>query len=94
MNKYESVIIINPNTDEEGIENLIKKVTDLINKDGKVTSVENLGKKRLAYEISKCKEGYYVIFYYETESNIIVEIERNFRITEEIIKFITVRNND
>lgn len=94
MNKYESVIIINPNTNEEGIEDLIQKITDLINKDGKVTSVENLGKKRLAYEISKCKEGYYVIFYYETESNIIVEIERNFRITEEIIKFITVRNND
>lgn len=92
MNKYESVIIINPNTDEEGIENLIKKVTDLINKDGKVTSVENLGKKRLAYEISKCKEGYYVIFYYETESNIIAEIERHFRITEEIIKFITVKS--
>ena len=62
MNKYESVIIINPNLEEEAIKALIEKFSNLINTDGKVDSVEELGKKRLAYEIRKNKEGYYVVF--------------------------------
>ena len=56
MNKYESVIIINPSVDDEGIKALIKKFTDIINNEGKVESAEELGKRRLAYEIMK-KEG-------------------------------------
>ena len=53
MNKYESVVIVNPNLEEESIKNLVKKFSDLINTDGKVASVENLGKKKFAYEIKK-----------------------------------------
>ena len=48
MNKYESVIIINPSVDEEGIKALITKFTDIINNDGKVENVNEVGKKRLA----------------------------------------------
>ena len=55
MNKYESVIIVNPNLDEAGVKALEDKFTGLINENGKVESVENMGKKRLAYEIKKCK---------------------------------------
>ena len=51
MNKYESVIIINPNVDEAGLKALEEKFTGLINENGKVESVENRGKKRLEYEI-------------------------------------------
>lgn len=94
MNKYESVIIINPNIDEEAIKETISKTTDLITKDGTVTKVEEMGTKRLAYEINKCKEGYYVLFYYETDPSAIAEIERYFRINENILKFITVRKDD
>ena len=94
MNKYESVIIINPNTDEKTIEETISKTTDLISKEGKVTEIDKMGIKRLAYEIKKCKEGYYVSFYYETDPSAISEIERQFRINENILKFITVRRDD
>ena len=91
MNKYESVVIINPNVDEEGLKGLIKRFTDLINTDGKVEKVDELGKKRLAYEVQKNKEGYYVVFYFEANPNLISELERNYRITDEVIKFMSVK---
>lgn len=91
MNKYESVIIINPTVDEEGVKELVKKFTDLINTDGKVEKVDELGKKRLAYEVQKNKEGYYVVFYFEANPNLISELERNYRITDEVIKFMSVK---
>lgn len=91
MNSYESVIIINPNVDEEIRNNVIKKITDLINTEGKVNKVDELGKRKLAYEIKKCKEAYYFIFYFESDPTFITELERTYRITDEIIKFITVK---
>ena len=57
MNKYESVIIINPNLEGEAIKALIEKFSNLINKNGTVSSVEEVGLKKLAYEIKKNKEG-------------------------------------
>ena len=53
MNKYESIIIVNPEVDAEGLKALEEKFTGLINENGKVESVENMGKKKLAYEIKK-----------------------------------------
>ena len=91
MNKYESVIIINPTVDEEGVKSLVKKFTDLINTDGKVEKVDELGKKKLAYEVQKNKEGYYVVFDFEANPNLIAELERNYRITDEVIKFMSVK---
>ena len=94
MNKYESVIIINPNVDEEGMKALISKFTDLINSDGKVEKVDELGKRKLAYEVKKNEEGFYVVFYFEANTNLIAELERNYRITDEVIKFMTIKQED
>ena len=94
MNKYESVIIINPSVDEEGIKAVIAKFTDLINNDGKVESVNEIGKKRLAYEIMKNKEGFYTVFNFEAKPELIAELERNYRIDDNIMKFITIKNED
>lgn len=91
MNKYESVIIINPNIDEEGTKALVQKFTDLINSDGKLEKADELGKRKLAYEVKKNKEGYYVIFYFEANPNLISELERVYRITDEVIKFMTIK---
>ena len=91
MNKYESVIIVNQNVVEEGIKWLVLKLTDLINNDGKVEKVDELGKKKLAYEIQKNKEGYYVVFNFEANPDLISELERNYRITDEVIKFMTIK---
>ena len=94
MNKYESVIIINPSVDDEGIKALIKKFTDIINNDGKVESVDELGKRRLAYEIAKNKEGFYIVFNFEAKPELIAELERNYRIDDSVMKFITVKKED
>ena len=93
MNKYESVIIVNPNLEEESVKNLIKKFSDLINTDGTVASVEEMGKRKLAYEIKKQKEGFYIVFKFEAKPELISELERNYRITDEIIKFMTVKKD-
>ena len=94
MNKYESIIIVNPNIDEAGLKALEEKFTGLINENGKVESVEQMGKRRLAYEVKKFKEGTYVLFNFEAKPDSIVELERVYRITDEIIKFIVVRKED
>ena len=91
MNKYESVIIINPAVDEERLNALTTKFTEMINKDGNVEKADNLGKKKLAYEIKKNKEGYYVIINFEAKPELIAELERNYRITDEVLKFIVVK---
>lgn len=91
MNKYESVVIINPNVDEEAIKGLVQKFTDLINTDGKVEKVDELGKRKLAYEVQKNKEGYYLVFCFESNPNLISELERIYRITDEVIKFMSIK---
>ena len=78
MNKYESVVIINPNLEAESIKALIEKFSNLINSNGTVSSVEELGKKRLAYEIKK----------------LITELERVYRITDAVLKFIVVKEEE
>ena len=91
MNKYESVIIINPNATEEALKALESKYTGLINKNGKVESFENQGKKKLAYEIKKNVEAFYFLVNFESKPESIAEIERNYRIDDEILKFIIVK---
>lgn len=91
MNKYESIIIINPSVEEQGVKDLTQRFTDLINKNGKVESVKDMGKRKLAYEVKKNKEGTYILFTFEANPDSISELERNYRITDEVIKFITVK---
>ena len=94
MNKYESIIIINPNLDEAAIKALEDKFTGLINENGKVENVVEMGKRKLAYEIKKFKEATYMLFNFEAKPDSIKELERIYRITDDIIKFIVVRKED
>ena len=91
MNKYESVVIIDPAVEEDKVKELSQKFTDIINNDGIVEKVEDLGKKKLAYEVKKNKEGYYVVINFDANPNLISELERNYRIMDEVIKFITIK---
>ena len=91
MNKYESIIIINPELDEAGIKALEEKFTGLINENGKVEEVVEMGKRKLAYEINKNKEAYYVQFNFEAKPESIAELERVYRITDNIVKYIIVK---
>ncbi len=94
MKNYESTIIIHPSLDEKEVKDLIKKFEDLINSLGKLEDVSVIGKRRLAYEINKQKEGIYVLYTFDAEPNSIAELERNYRITDNIMKFITVKKSE
>lgn len=94
MKKYESVIITKVDLKEEVINKIITKVTDLINSNGSMEKVEQIGKKKLAYSVRNNTEGYYIIFEFTTLEEQIRELERYFRITEEILKFIVVRKDN
>lgn len=94
MNKYEALFIVNPSVEDAGIKELIQKFSDLINSDGTVESVEEIGKKRLAYPVKKCSDGFYVLINFASKGTVIAELERNFRITDEVIKFIVIRKDE
>ncbi len=95
MSKYESIFIVTPKAEDQEIKTIIEKVKEIINtNNGLITKVEELGKRKFAYEIQKYKEGYYVLFEFEADSSVISEIERYYRITENIIKFMTIRKDN
>lgn len=95
MNNYESVIIMNPNMNKEKKANIISKIKDKIGEYGKITKEVEIGLRKLAYEIKKNETGYYLSYEFEVneekKQDAIREIERFYRITDEIIKFITVK---
>ena len=95
LNKYESIYIINPNVEAEGIKSLVEKFNALIEEEGgKVTETTEWGMKKLAYPIKKLNQGYYVLVNFEAKAEFIDELERVYKITDGVIKFITIRKED
>ena len=85
--KYESMIILAPNLSNEDIEAENTKILDLIDKQGgSHIRTDTWGKKNLAYEINKFREGYYIINYFTLDTLKINELNRHYRITEKIIR--------
>ena len=93
MNKYESVIIVTNKIDEKKRKATVSKMENFIKKNGTLEETEDMGIRKLAYPIKKNTEAYYYIFNFETDGENIAELERLYRITDEIIKFIVVRKD-
>ena len=92
MRNYEVVFIAAPTLTTEELDAFINHAQTVIEgKNGKVVKVDNWGRKPLAYKINKFREGYYVILSIEAEGGAIAELERRFRVTDFIIRFISVR---
>lgn len=94
MNKYETVFIMSNKITEEQKANVIAKITKLISEDGIIISQEDVGEKKLAYQIHKHTHANYYIINFESDSSFIRELERNYRIIEEILKFIIIRRDN
>jgi len=91
MRSYETLFIINPELDEEQTKAVIEKYTNLLKEQGaEVVSVDEWGKRRLAYDINKFKEGYYVLINFDAEPDALMEMERIFRIDANVLRFIIV----
>ncbi len=93
MKSYETIMILDCTITEENRNNAIKKIKHFIEKKGEIEKIEDLGKKKLAYEIRKNKEGYYYVIEFKIDPEEITELERLYRITDEIMKFIVVRKD-
>ena len=94
MNNYESIILINKDIGKEKIEEVINNFENFIKKNGNLIKVDKLGVKKLAYEVKKQEYAYYVVYEFKSKGDTILELERLYRITNEILKFITIRKDD
>ena len=94
FNSYETLFIIDASLSEEAIKGLVDKFTALIAEHGKVSEVNEWGKRRLAYPINDKEEGYYVLVNFESEGNLPAELERIFGITDGIMRSIVIRHED
>ena len=92
MNKYELAVVVSAKVEDDVRAGVIEKVKELIARfGGNVTDVDEWGKKRLAYEIQKMKEGYYYFIHFESHSTVPAELESRMRIMEKVIRFLCVK---
>lgn len=94
MNKYELAVVVNAKAEDEVRTATIEKVKEYITRfGGTVTNVDEWGKRKLAYEIQKMKEGFYYFIQFESDSNCPNEVEKNVRIMENVIRYLCVRQD-
>ena len=94
MNNYESVLILKGDLNKKEIQTTLKEFSNFINKHRKVHSIDEVGLKKLAYDIEKYKEGYYVVISFELDSAFICELERLYKYSENVLKYITVKQEE
>ncbi len=93
MRKYEVMYIIKPDLDLEVIKEIMEKFHNIITeKGGEINKHNEMGKRRLAYEINDYKEGYYDLVNFTSEPDVVEELERVFRITENVIRYLIIRD--
>ena len=92
MKHYELLFVLKPTLTEEETTKNVETINGVIaNNGGEIVKVDNIGMRDLAYEVQKQKRGYYTITYFKSPTSAIKEIERNLRINENVIRFITIK---
>jgi small subunit ribosomal protein S6 len=91
MIKYESVFIIDATQDEETIKGLIEKIKTLVEKSAQLESIDEWGKRRLAYPINDLTDGYYTLMLFSAPPDFPQELERIYKITEGIIRYMVIK---
>ena len=95
MTKYELAVVVSAKLEEEGRANVLEKVKALIERfGGQITNVDDWGKRRLAYEIQKMKEGYYCFIQFDAETSAPAEIESRMRIMDGVIRYLCVKQDE
>jgi len=92
MRNYEIMFIVHPNTPDEEIDKINSQLAGIITSGGgQITKIDKMGRRKLAYEIDRNREGYYVLFAISGDGAIIKECERRLRVMDAVIRYITVR---
>lgn len=94
MNKYELAVVVNAKIEDDERLATIEKVKEYIARyGGTITNVDEWGKKRLAYEIQKMREGFYYFIQFDADAACPAELERHIRIMENVIRYLCVRQD-
>ena len=94
MNKYELALVVNAKIEDDERAATVEKAKELIARfGGTVTEVEDAGKKRLAYEIQKMREGFYYFIQFDAPTTCPAEIEKRVRILDNVIRYLCVRKD-
>ncbi len=94
MNKYESIFIINPDLGEEIVKGLVEKFKTMLETSAQLESIDEWGKRKLAYTIADKNDGYYVLVNFSAVPEFPHELERIYKITDGIIKYMIIRKED
>ncbi|OQX59956.1 MAG: 30S ribosomal protein S6 [Helicobacteraceae bacterium 4484_230] len=92
MRHYENLVIVKPTLTEEEIKNTIAAVEETLTSNGaEIKARDVMGMRKLAYPINKNERGFFQVIYYTMEPSAIAEVERRFRINEELLRFVTIK---
>ena len=93
--EYETTVVIRPDIGGDAVETTLDRVREVVkNGGGKLLAINHWGKKKLAYEIDKHTRGIYVHTHYLAGNTMVLELERNLRISDNVLRFLTVRMAD
>lgn len=94
MSYYESIYILNPDLSSEENQKIQEAMSEIVKKqDGDVHVVDDWGVKRLAYDVKKHSKGHYVLMQFQGKADTVRELERNYRLNDGVIKYMTLRIN-
>lgn len=95
MRVYESLFIINPSSNEEEINKTVEQIQNtIISNGGEVIKIDRWGKRPLAYQIKKQKEGYYVLLNFHADTPALGELERRYKLTDQILRHNIIKLGD
>lgn len=95
MRKYETMYIIRPDLEEEARTQLVERFSTLVkDQGGELAEVKEWGIRKMAYPIQDFKEGYYVLVYFSAQPEVVAELERVFKITDPVIRYMTIRQGE
>ena len=92
MNKYELAVVVSAKIEDDERAQVIEKVKALVERfGGKISDVDEWGKKRLAYEIQKMREAYYYFVHFESDATVPGEVEKRIRIMDNVLRYLCVK---
>jgi len=91
---YELMMMINPEMETENIDTIVERISGIVtDRNGEIVDVDQWGKRKLAYEVDGNTEGFYVVIVFKADNEAITEIDRVLKITEEVLRFLLVRQD-
>lgn len=91
MNKYELIYILKPDVEEEKRTQMLERFRGIIEADGTIENVDEWGNRKLAYEINKINEGYYVLVNFSSQAEVLNELTRILKIADEVIRHMIIK---